>query len=331
MQLDQTRHEEIKLLLENATPQSAVNLPYHALPFPQNRYFFGRDDVLEACQKSLDPPAGAQNLRFHTLHGIGGVGKTTIALQYAYISKPLYDAIIWLPADSVVKLNQKVGETVVAMGLNHQSSNPTADRECLHRWLSQTNGQWLLIFDNVDELGPIKHFWPTSGHGSVLVTSRSPALKYSITNSGDMVQCFQNEEGARFLMAMLPGVHESQLGEAQEISKQLGGLALGIKQMGSFMRESSCSMGEFLDLIRNKQQQGFLFEDDLEFMALDYDHNLATAWDISLSRLDDTASGLLGFLSLLDPDAVTESLVNDLIHGSAEMAIGPFKHCQTLT
>lgn len=321
MQLDATRHDEIKrIIMENqseapSVPGAAETPPYHLLSIPQNPQFSKQDTALAACRRSLDPGASPSSLRLFSLHGIGGVGKTSIALEYAHTSKQIYNVILWLPAESIARLSQALTQAARDLGVATEQTKPDQAREALGKWLQQHNRPWLLVFDNVEDVSVLRAFWPTGGIGSVLVTSRDPESHHNLTHEGFKVTPFSRQDGAAFLLQSLTGVDpnsDTNIHLAERISEKLGGLALGLKQMASFMRESSCSMEDFLELFQDKANQQTLFEANAPFAKLGYEHTLATAWNLSLSKISDTALGVLSLFSFLEPDQIPKMIVDSL-------------------
>lgn len=161
----------------------------------------------------------------------------------------------------------------------------------------------------------MKDFWPNSGSGSVLVTSRNPESQFTLTKSGTKIEPFTRPEAKDFLFTMLPGIDPSdatQSGDAEAICTTLAGLALALKQMAAFTRESGCSLGDLSQFLKDKRQQMMLFEDDTGFPKVDYDYTVATAWEISFSRLSAEEMNILGCLCFLDPDAIQKVVTDGL-------------------
>ncbi|KAK7429919.1 hypothetical protein QQZ08_003541 [Neonectria magnoliae] len=159
MELDETRHEEIKRLVENlntGSPESVAatqsRAPYHVLPMSQDPKFFEQnDDAVTACHKALDPGPKPSGLRTFTLHGIGGVGKTATAIQYAHKFKGTYLTVIWVPAESPSRLLQALNQAARDLGAVTEQNKPEEAREALINRLQQDDQPRLLVFDNVED------------------------------------------------------------------------------------------------------------------------------------------------------------------------------------
>lgn len=173
----------------------------------RNRKFTGREHLLSQLHNSLKQSIGEFNHRPVALHGIGGVGKTQIAVEYAYRHRAEYSAIIWIDATSLestkrsfLKALNLVVKTYEEQGLEDspgyrqlanvatrtvleyspaKNEDDTATIDALKFWLSnEKNDRWLLIVDNVDDLESfgIWNFLPKTSHGSIMITSRRPEL-----------------------------------------------------------------------------------------------------------------------------------------------------------
>lgn len=177
--------------------------------------------------------------------------------------------------------------------------------------------EWFLVFDNVEDttLGILNDYLPTGGKGSILITSRDPESEYSLTCLGCKVECLDSLEGKDFLMTQLP-FHdvddEKQMDNIVLLITHLAGLPLAIKQMGSFIRESGCSVNTLLDLLKDTTQFQEISANQTTFASKDYNHTLASVWAVSLSRLDSTALNLLRALSFLDPDSISGYILTAL-------------------
>ena len=172
-----------------------------------------------------------------------------------------------------------------------------------------------MVFDNLEDLGIVTDFWPNSGSGSVLVTSRNPESQFTLTKCGMKIEPFKRSEAKDFLFNMLPGVDPSNAThskDAEAICTTLDGLALALKQMAAFTRETGCSLGKLSQFLKDKRQQMKLFKDDTGFPKVDYDYTVAIAWDTSFSRLTAEQMNILGCLCFLDPDAIQKVVADGL-------------------
>ena len=140
MELDQERHEEIKMLVEHVptNPPKSVNLPCYIIPYLQNPNFFRRDRELELCRSVLNDPAATTSSRYFALHGIAGVGKTSIALSLAYEARLHKPIVVWVTADSKEKLDKTYSRVAHELGLHEDNASTEQDRDAVRLWLEKT-------------------------------------------------------------------------------------------------------------------------------------------------------------------------------------------------
>ncbi len=117
-------------------------LPYYYVPFGRDEQLYGREDILARVRKALDPSDVNDRCRAFALHGMGGVGKTKIALQYVNSSRSKFDAIFWIAADNSIKLTQSFLEVSRRLGLspdNDDAQDAVAAMAKVRVWLTETS------------------------------------------------------------------------------------------------------------------------------------------------------------------------------------------------
>jgi hypothetical protein len=141
MQLDETRHEEIKRLMASIPRnQSAISkLPCYMIPFPRNPGFFARDVELEFCRNELPVTASGQTTKCLSLHGVGGAGKTSIALEFAYQEKAKRSVVIWIAADDGTKMSERFVDVARELDIHQDNANAAGDRDAVKEWLERTS------------------------------------------------------------------------------------------------------------------------------------------------------------------------------------------------
>ena len=141
------------------------------VPHPRNPNFTGREDLLTSLHDALNQE-GASVLT-QTLHGLGGVGKTQTALEYAYRYAFEYDLVWWLGSEEPTKLAADYASLAAKLNLPEKDlPDQPAVIAAVKDWL-RLHPNWLLVFDNAREPDQIKPYLP-GGNGHVLVTSRNP-------------------------------------------------------------------------------------------------------------------------------------------------------------
>ncbi len=119
MRVDAARNSEILSLMQTLKESKIHHdkLPCYYIPFGVSERFYGRDTALRKVKEDLDPQEGEPLPRSLALYGMGGVGKTQIALQYANASRDLFDAILWISADNTIRMAQSFLEVAQRLGL----------------------------------------------------------------------------------------------------------------------------------------------------------------------------------------------------------------------
>lgn len=159
----------------------ALGLCLNSAPVIKSSEFIGRTIEISTIHDILQPDESSLEQRRIILGGIGGMGKTQLAIAYARQYQHYYTSVLWLNATSERTLYASFRS--LAPGIITAEELARADDERLlvhiHRWLSQPhNTQWLLVFDNYDdpEQFGIDSFCPNVGHGSIVITTRLPDL-----------------------------------------------------------------------------------------------------------------------------------------------------------
>ncbi|KAK1240210.1 hypothetical protein MKX08_007652 [Trichoderma sp. CBMAI-0020] len=288
--------------------------------------FMGRDDILATIDEYLLPEQGApddnqqENIRSFAICGLGGVGKTSLAVEYAFSRKDIFDAVFWLNADNANILGNSFAHISTELGLEDTSSDIAASHSIVMNWLSkplkrpsesesQENlAKWLIIFDNVDNLDVLSEFWPGLGRGSVLVTSRDPQAKLNMhIRDGIQLPCL-SLENSRLLLEQLTMSPTTQAQEnaIQSTAGRLGGLPLAINQMAGIYRQLRCS---HIDVVRLLDERGIAttFQVAANLNDGQESRSLATIW--APDQLEGPTRALLQVICLLDPDAIPEELL----------------------
>ncbi|KAI4105541.1 MAG: hypothetical protein LQ339_003383 [Xanthoria mediterranea] len=184
------------------------------------------------------------------------------------------------------------------------------NRDKFKNWLIKEPASWLLIFDNVDNLASIKPFWPSAGHGSVIVTTRNPEVITSLVQKSIHLQPFSEGEGAKYFLSRLSDPSSQDEILAIVIAKKPGGLPIALSHVAGFIEATSCTFEELLDMYSYRADPEMVDYDSSE-ITFDYEGSYATLWKVSFESLGKEAKELLEMVALLDPDSIPESLFRD--------------------
>lgn len=318
--------EELGLLPDERgdTPQTSAPPPPEKtepaspwyVPFQRNPFFTGRAEILTLLHQQMQQKRSAILTQSQALVGLGGIGKTQIALEYAYRYRSEYRATFWIRAAN--------HETLIAdyMEIAQLLSLPVLEREAqahvvasMKRWFAQ-NPDWLLIFDNADNLPLLNDFLPTGGNGHLLFTTQSQA-------TGKIAESFSVEKmdlsesillllrRAKLLSvdAAPESISASLYKQAQKIVEELDGLPLALDQAGAYIEETGCSLGDYLLIYRQRRLAMLRRQSSL---STDYPYTVATTWALSFMQIEQanpSAAELLRLCAFFHPDAIPEQLI----------------------
>src|SRR5271157_582638 len=279
------------------------------VPLPENPFFTGREDVLKELKKTLDDRGIA------ALTGLGGMGKTQTAAQYAHHHRKDYESVLWVRAESQETLFADLAQLAGRLELpEREAKEQSVVVDAVKRWLDEHEG-WLLVLDNVEEFGVVRDLArKASADGRhVVITTQSQALGQI---GRQKLFPMDREQGAVLLLrranrlaadALLSSVDGKDAALAREISDEVGGLPLALDQAGAYLEETGCGLGDYLTLLRQRTKE--LLE---RRGGLDSDHRSVAATYLTsfekLAQQNAAAAELLQAASFLAPDAIPEEV-----------------------
>jgi tetratricopeptide (TPR) repeat protein len=280
------------------------------LPFPRNPHFTGREKLLEALRRQLAEKTVAAISQPQAVHGLGGVGKTQLAVQYAWEHHAEYEAVLWVVADSPGNASANLASLSRPEGLDlpeAAAKEQDARLAAVLRWLRQ-NPRWLLIFDSVDSPEAsefVRRLLDPAWPGHTIVTSRRTDWPASMKELP--VDALPNKEAARFLCERVgqPGYDPGGRDDAARVAKELGGLPLAMEQAAAYVLRHRITFADYLSKMRKSRPEllGFKAEG-----ATRYQKSVATTWLVTEDRLSVAARAILRLAAFLAPDDVPRDL-----------------------
>jgi hypothetical protein len=158
-----------------------VGILHGQAPYIASELFVGRGYELDDIKKILHPDCKAQKQRRLVLGGMGGIGKTQLAIAYAEAGRGSYKSVFWLNAVSEAALKDSF-RSIASLIFDVEEPGVLEDKEVVRRvqqWLcAPRNTEWLLIFDNYDDPAQfqIDRYYPPASHGAIVITTRRPDL-----------------------------------------------------------------------------------------------------------------------------------------------------------
>jgi tetratricopeptide (TPR) repeat protein len=263
--------------------------------------FTGRRALLEQLENRLRTQNVAAVLP-QALHGEGGVGKSQIAIEYAYRHRGDYDVIWWVPSERPAQILASLIELGNRLGLevgNEVISAVPKVRDALRA--GTPYGNWLLVFDNAETPDTVRGYFPEEGTGKVLITSRNQ--EWNVIAESLEVDVFTRAESVRLLRRRNPNLPES---DAEQLADALGDLPLAIEHASAWLHATDMAVGEYLRLIRGKQEQLVALD-----LAPGYEMPVAAAANVALDRLAGenlAALQLLQVCSFFAPEPISRDL-----------------------
>lgn len=276
-------------------PPAVWNVP------PRNLYFTGREELLINLHAQLSRSEMAAVLP-QALHGLGGVGKTQLAIEYVYQHQSDYDVIWWIPAEQPQQILSALAELAQQLNLNvgpEANTAVPAVKEALRRGEPYAN--WLLVFDNAEDAESVQQNIPTGGSGKVLVTSRN--AEWMLKAQSLEVDVFDRSESINLLRRRDRQISDDN---ANRLAEALGDLPLAIEQAAAWRAATGMAVGEYLTLLEAKRPELLGIT-----ATAGYESSVAAVWSVSLEKLEQinpAALRLLEVAAFFAPEPIARSL-----------------------
>ncbi|KAJ4267323.1 hypothetical protein NW762_003427 [Fusarium torreyae] len=305
------------------------------IPYTYNPDFVGRSEILELLKSQLghlNPHLQGKAHMRAALHGLGGVGKTQIALSYAYwlqeISKDT--SVFWVHASSAERFSEAYANIAKECKIpGHE--DPSFDvLPAVRDWLaSEESGQWLMIIDNADDMQlffpqpdelskpitgdeeTLDQFLPECANGTILITTRNMQVGLRLTKGKRPIEVgkMDEHESTQLLRQGLQQGDEP-LTDLLQLSSRLEFLPLALVQAAAFIQENSITVVEYLELLDGSENDLVeLLNEEFETVGRDSDTPRAVAqtWMLSFQQIERQfpfAGELLSLMSIFDRQAI---------------------------
>ncbi|KAJ5949540.1 hypothetical protein N7454_001124 [Penicillium verhagenii] len=302
-------------------------------PFGHEEEFVGREDILDTIDNCFFPDVSQSEnyiraLSCCTISGLGGIGKTQTAIEYAWSRRKLFDAIFVVQADGAANLADSFADLASRLGLLDladksdglgKETDMIVSRSKAMKWLSApkfanlTSGNssirtdkevpWLLIFDNVEDASLLRDYWPVGSEGCILVTTRDERFGSYLRSQTDIALDRLDTSSGSKLLLRLSYLSDSKINtqDASAILERLDGLPIAIQQVAAYIYRRSMTLKEFLKLY----DDSLLERDPSDAADESWSHTIATRW--ALNDLSNTATTLAQTFACLYPDSIKGS------------------------
>jgi len=272
------------------------------VPHARNDNFVGREDLLGELHKRLTSKHPAD--RTQVLTGQGGMGKSALAMEYAYRHKDDYAVIWWVRADDELSVQTDLLKLAGKLAVAPGETNAPAVLEALKGRLAG-RADWLLIFDHAANPSVLDGAMPKDRSGSVIITSRNPNW---LDVRGMAVGALQRDESVTLLRKRSGG--SGNPASIAKLAQALGDVPLAIDQAGAMIAQTKTSFDAYL------QKFEMFWAELLKRGPLgrEYPDAVAMVWEISCRHVQDTAPAamhLLGLLSFFSSSGIPMDLITD--------------------
>jgi tetratricopeptide (TPR) repeat protein len=302
--------------------QPAQKEPIWNVPYVRNPYFTGRDEILDRLHQLL-APAGQNDVaklpraaltQPQAIKGLGGIGKTQIAVEYAYRCRDLndYTHTLWVNAateETIISSFMGIAELLPSFSVKNETDQQKLVED-VKRWLEQCEQPWLLIFDNADDLVILPDYLPRRGSGGILLTTRT--FMVGGFAASIEVETMGIIEGAQLLLRraqLFEQASDDMINEAGNIVIALDSFPLALDQAGAYIEETGCSLADYLPLYQNRRRDLLAIRG---MQATSYPTSIATTWSLSFQKVEQAnpaAAELLHLCAFLAPDQIPEELI----------------------
>ncbi|WP_338931620.1 FxSxx-COOH system tetratricopeptide repeat protein [Streptomyces netropsis] len=300
-----------------ASPSSVVCPPGLSNLVDRASLFVGREEELKELDAALAAPG---NVVVQAVHGLGGVGKSTLAARWAATRTSMHNPVWWITADSPAALDAGLAGLAVALQpALTDVLGQEALRERAVQWLATHHG-WLLVLDDLAEPADIRALVARATTGRFLITSRRASGWHGIATPVAL-GVLDHSEAVDLFTQILTHDRPRVSDGADEVCAELGYLPLAVEQAAAYCAETGTSPRAYLDLLA--QHPAELYADTAE--GGDTNRTIARIWHVTLDRLaDDPLTGqILRTLAWYAPDGIPRTLLHHLAEPPALLrAIG---------
>ncbi|KAL6712732.1 hypothetical protein ACLMJK_009670 [Lecanora helva] len=335
---------------ETQSPIDRVSAPIWIVPVSRNPKFVGRESVIEQLREDLSTKHGGRSCA--VLYGLGGVGKTQVALEYIFRAREPTTAVFWVYAGDVSRFADSYKRVAAECQIPGRDDPDTDTLQLVRIWLeTKYQFQWLMVIDNVDDRTilfeqaeglvtgkALIEYIPQTGMGSIIYTTRSRDIGIDLAHGAEPISVppLDPKEG----LSMLDGSITKETTEADQMSllEELAYLPLAISQAAAFMMKRRKTIADYMVLLKNDATNSKV----LDHQALHHgresrgSESVIRTWWITfqyIKKENHRAAQLLMYMSIMNrqeiPLAVFQEAIDDVF--DFEEAIGMLEAFSLIT
>jgi tetratricopeptide (TPR) repeat protein len=273
------------------------------VPHRRNPNFTGREELLAELRGELT--SGKHAALTQAVFGLGGVGKTQLATEYAYRYAGEYDVVWWVRSEEAATLAADYAGLAGRLGLPEANARQQeVIVEAVRNWL-EGHPRWLLVFDNANRPEDVNKYLPGVVKGHVIITSRNPI--WGEIASPLQVKVLEPDKGAEFLLSRTRQEDEAS---ARKLSEELGGLPLALAQAGAYIEANGVTITHYLELFQSRREELWAGEKG----PLGYERTVSATLSLAIKHVEAEAPASVDLLKLcafLGPEDIPRSLLTD--------------------
>ena len=271
----------------------------------RNIHFMGRDTDLERIESALQEDSEDGIPQPVVVYGLGGIGKTSVAVEFAYRNMDRYDVVWWVRSEEPATMASDYGALAARLGiLREDEKDQRIMIEVARGWLERTEKKWLIIFDNAEEEDELVRFLPRGGIGHILITSRNPGWS--------VAECIELRKWSRddSVNYILDRVGQEDRVSASKLAQELDDYPLALTQAAAYINKRKKTLTSYLSIFEKHKLEVL----ERGKPTSEYHSTVATTWEMAFREIDEESHAsidLLNLFSYLAPDDIPIALILD--------------------
>ncbi|MGA8172197.1 MAG: DUF4062 domain-containing protein, partial [Methylocystis sp.] len=311
------KHELAMLVLQESWPDHSGPKPKSDRFVSIGELFKGREDEMARLRENLAQGGrAAVTAKAQAIHGLGGVGKTRLALEYGIAHEKDYTALLFLSGETPAALEASIQGLAGVLGIpGYEELKEDQRRQEVLDWLRHNPG-WLLVIDNLDTPEALKAaegILANMSHGHAVVTTR--LANFSAHFTPLEVDVLSLDAAVAFLMERTKGRRREtagDAGDARAIAVDLGQLALALEQAGAYVSRRRQGFSDYRREWARESAKLLGWHDD---SVTGYPRSVAVTWRTSVAQMSEGARALMEHLAFLAPEPAPEALLDVAVPG----------------
>ena len=322
----------LELMLQKSGKKQAispkVSKKTFTVPFERDSKFVGREDIIAELDERLN------GQRRVALAGIGGIGKSQIAIEYCYRFRDRHPnaSVFWVHVGTISRFKQAYEAMATNLGLVEKDDPKANTIQLVTDWLNNAeSGNWLMVLDNADDQAvfksrfqvteaseqsmPLFCYLPHSQKGSIVITTRDQRVGQRLAAKPVIVGSFDGPMAKTLLQSKLDQSIEWIEEDANKLVTDLDFLPLAVTQAAAFISENNITVKKYTNLLRTSDSGlTSLLNQDLIDLRRDFDasSSIVRTWQVSFDqiRMQNTrAAELLSLMAVLDRQSIPKALL----------------------